>query len=61
MIDTRLTDEITCPHCGHTFSDSWEYDFYGGGMVDCVACSKEFEYWVDISVAYTTYKLRGAE
>lgn len=36
------TDEITCPNCGYTFSDSWEYDECG--ELECEECGCTFDY-----------------
>ena len=55
-IDHEYTDEVTCPHCGYEFSDSWEMR---EGDDDCPECEKTFEIEINTSITYTTRK--GAE
>jgi uncharacterized Zn-finger protein len=54
-IDCNNEDEITCPYCGHKFSDRWEYQ--DDGEIDCESCEKTFNLTVNHSVDYTTSKL----
>lgn len=54
------TDEITCPHCEHEFSDSWEYGHREDiGEVQCGECSKCFYARRNICVSYTTETLQA--
>ena len=57
-IDTRNTDEIVCPHCGHTQADSFEYIRDGDECfeIDCEECGKEFAGEGYFSVSFTTRK-----
>ncbi len=51
--NTDYTTEITCPHCGYVFSDSWEMN---EGEHDCPDCGRTFEVWIDVEVTYCTTK-----
>jgi DNA-directed RNA polymerase subunit RPC12/RpoP len=60
-ISTTATDRIVCPHCGGTFEhDNIQYvDLNGKPMeYDCEHCEKPFEVTADITVYYTTRKLK---
>lgn len=57
--DTSLTDDIVCPHCGHEFSDSWEYDLDGSAELECEECEKKFFATRNISVTYSTSPIAG--
>ena len=52
-IDTRYTDEIVCPHCGHEQGDSWEWAD-SDDDAECDHCENRFGYTRDISVSYTS-------
>ncbi|CDN44016.1 hypothetical protein [Paenibacillus sp. P22] len=58
--DTECEDEITCPYCGHEFSDSfehlngWEEDL---GNIECSDCNKTFRCTANFSVSYSTEKI----
>lgn len=56
--DCELTNEIKCPHCGHEFSDSWEYESGEEdlGLLYCDCCGKEFYTTRNIEITYSTYK-----
>ncbi len=56
-IDAELQPAITCPYCGYTFVDSWDYS--DGGEVDCLneVCEKPFVFHRDVEVTYTTSKI----
>lgn len=56
-IDHECTSEIVCPYCGHVYMDSWEcqdetYD------EECPSCGKRFYYTRDVTVTYTSHKLK---
>lgn len=51
--DTSYTDEITCPHCGCKFSDSWECD---DGEHECGDCERTFDVVRNVEVTYSTFK-----
>ena len=55
-IDHKYTREITCPHCGHALSDSWE--FADEGREICDACGEKFSFERDVEVTYSTAKLK---
>jgi DNA-directed RNA polymerase subunit RPC12/RpoP len=59
--DTAATDRIICPHCGGTFEhDNIQFVDLNGKPeeYDCEHCDKPFEVTVDISISYTTRKLK---
>lgn len=57
--DVRYTDAITCPHCGHAQSDSWEYGVEESGRaVECGECEKEFYCSASISITYVSEFLK---
>jgi transcription elongation factor Elf1 len=53
--ETWRTDEVICPHCGHEYSDSWEFDG-DTGNIECCECEKEFGYERNIEITYSTSK-----
>ncbi len=53
MIEHEFTEDITCPYCGDTVSDSYERD--DEGSFDC-DCGESFEYCRNITVTYSTSK-----
>jgi len=52
-IDHTLTDEIVCPYCGYEFENSYEYI---GDLVECEECGKNFSFYTDTTIRYTTHK-----
>jgi formylmethanofuran dehydrogenase subunit E len=54
-IDHEYTEEITCPHCGEIFTDSWEYS--DSGTHTCYECKGKFAHERNISIDYTTSKV----
>lgn len=54
--DTQYTHEITCPHCGNVFGDSWEHNDDDGLTIICGDCENYFVLCVDVSVTYCTMK-----
>ena len=57
-LDTSYQDDVICPHCGHKFADSWEFD---DGKLDCYECEKEFEIVRNVKITYSTYKIKEGE
>jgi len=62
--DTSCTDDIVCPHCGHSHEDSFELhrDVKGplmGIKADCDKCEKTFEF--DVEYTPTYYSRRPPE
>lgn len=53
------TDEVTCPWCGVTSSDSWE--FGDSGNIECDECGNHFFFEREISVTYINVKLYKGE
>ncbi len=56
MMDTKFTENITCPFCGHEDTDSWESNDWSGTVQNCESCDEEFNLTVEIDVSYTTSK-----
>ncbi|TAK59503.1 hypothetical protein [Methylobacter sp.] len=57
-IDHEGTDEITCPHCGLEYGDSWEFSPQQEcGTEKCQDCGKDFEWSRSVTVTYTTNKV----
>lgn len=54
--DTKGTNEIVCPWCGHKFSDSWEYNDDGDSVIDCRECDQPIVLYVNVDVTYYTKK-----
>lgn len=52
--DTSFTQEITCPYCGLSFTDSWEMS--DSGDEECSYCGNTYSYQRDIEVTYSTEK-----
>jgi len=55
-IDHRYTEEIVCPYCGHTHTDSFEAP--DNGKMNCHSCKKEFTFSRDIDITYITEKTK---
>lgn len=58
-LDTSMTDEPICPHCGETVSDAWEIRFPSDGstVIDCGSCENKFRCKKNEWVTYTTEKV----
>ena len=54
-IDHTHTDDITCPWCGESESDSWERRS-DDGIDTCESCGKDFEWSRNVFVNYSTEK-----
>ena len=54
------TDEIVCPYCGYTYSDSWEFgdEHEDLGLMLCKQCDKDFYATRHTSITYCTEKAR---
>lgn len=55
-IDHEYTDEAVCPYCGYKYSDSWELS--DEGTTECEECGKEFGFSREVSVSYSTKRVR---
>lgn len=64
MIDTDGTDEITCPYCGYEFTESYEFPGEAGGSegnigpIDCDDCGRRFNAYRNVSISYSTEKIK---
>ena len=54
--DHAEMDEVVCPHCGYTHSDSQEFT---SGRWECHDCGRSFDLDVNYTVTYTTSKYHG--
>jgi len=61
MNEKQYTREIVCPHCGHEFSDSWEYGRNDDdiGTIECVSCEKAFNARRIVTIEYCTEVLEN--
>ena len=50
-------ENIICPYCGWVEKDSWEYDI-NDIEYECPNCENISTLWVEISVEYTTRKIK---
>lgn len=59
-INHECTDEIVCPFCGYTYSDSWEFgdEHEDIGLMSCEQCGKDFYATRHTSITYYTEKAR---
>lgn len=56
-INHFCTEEIVCPYCGHEFDNSCEYSRESSsGIENCEQCNKEFRWYAEYEVSYTTTK-----
>ena len=53
--NTEERERIVCPYCGHIDNYPYEYIEESGTSI-CDNCDEEFEYKVDVTVKYSTYK-----
>ena len=56
QINTQFTRDVICPHCGHIYRDSWEYNGDDGTVQECIECSEKFILYIDFEVHYCTEK-----
>lgn len=54
-LETYATDNALCPWCKAEYTDSWEME---DGEYECDVCNKKFSLWRDVSVTYTTHKVK---
>ena len=63
MTETEMTPEPICPHCGHIERDACEWNFVPGlegeHVAECNSCGEVFETKREISICYTTYKVKA--
>lgn len=59
-INHECTDEIVCPFCGYTYSDSWEFgdEHEDIGLISCDQCNKDFYANRYTSITYSTEKAK---
>ena len=58
-IDHEFTDEITCPHCGDEWIDSYDFEHSMKedlGEYTCDECGKTFVITRNIEITYSTQK-----
>jgi hypothetical protein len=53
-------EEITCPHCGHEESDSWDASDEEESR-DCDVCGSVFSYTREVEVTYTSIMVNRNE
>lgn len=62
-INHEYTDEVVCPWCGYTYSDSWDFfrknELRSEGHA-CEECGKHFDIEREFSISYITYKKNTA-
>ena len=57
IIDHEYTQEITCPHCGREWTDSWEVNA-DDGEEECSNCEEKYSWTRQVSVTYSTEKMK---
>jgi len=55
-MNSKYTDDITCPWCGYKFSDSWEFSGDYCEDEECPECEKEFSWSRNITVNYSSFR-----
>lgn len=55
-IDTDYTDEPTCPHCGETQTNAWEWA-KDDGLAECDSCGEPFRYERHEVTRYSTRRV----
>jgi len=56
-IDSTMTDDLICPHCGATQSDPWEtVGHEEGGHAWCGECGEKYCWSVHTRLTYSTTK-----
>jgi DNA-directed RNA polymerase subunit RPC12/RpoP len=61
--NTIATDRVICPHCGGTFEYDMQMCDFGGAPTEyeCEHCDQPFELTAEITVIYSTRKLKNDE
>ena len=59
-MDQNNKKYITCPYCGYEDEDSWEFEDEEG-VVECESCGKGFNVTQEITVTYSSSKIRCDE
>lgn len=66
--DCEFTDEVVCPHCGHSHTDSWEWlrddPALGDGStkdVECGKCDKPIRITIHFSIYYSAEKIEAKD
>lgn len=57
QFDTFCTETPVCPHCGHEYSVTDEFN--DDGEYACENCEKTFYLWREVSVNFTTAPFHG--
>ncbi len=58
LIDSTLEDNIICPYCGCEIDNSDKFYMYEGeGILECPDCGKDFRYYPDVVVKYSTRRI----
>lgn len=57
--DCDFRDNIVCPYCGYTNTDSWEINFGSNEdtETDCGMCSTTFRVSRHVDISYSSSKL----
>lgn len=62
-MDTDMTDQPVCPHCGYVERDAWEIDFGPGMDGDtvhtCARCGEDYDLYRTVFVNYTSAKIKA--
>lgn len=59
--DCYRTEEPVCPHCGHIIKDAWDIQFRNqlSEQYQCGACEERFDIRQNVSITYTTSKVKA--
>lgn len=60
VIDHEYTTDPVCPYCGYVMHDAWELNLEDGEYteVECGHCEKSYKVSINISVHYSTEKIK---
>jgi len=55
-LEKLYENEVTCPYCGYSISDSWDLDGDDGedDVMECGNCWKKFVWWRNIRISYSS-------
>lgn len=56
-IEHAYTHRVVCPHCGHLFDGSWEWED-NGDVRDCSECDGRFKWERVVEVSYNSSKAK---